>query len=76
MFKFFYNLVEGTGAQLRMCLNRPFPLYLAHDLSHIPNGQTENDLKEIWGSFLVSRHLQCGLTKARTEVYLPNHEAK
>ncbi|PQM39669.1 uncharacterized protein Pyn_01834 [Prunus yedoensis var. nudiflora] len=45
---------------------------MAHDLSVIPDGETENDLKEIWGSFLVSRNLHCGLSKARAEVYLPN----
>ncbi|PQQ12010.1 uncharacterized protein Pyn_23134 [Prunus yedoensis var. nudiflora] len=37
-FKFFYNLAETTGSQFRMCLTRSFPLFLAHDLSVIPDG--------------------------------------
>ncbi|PQP92750.1 uncharacterized protein Pyn_13504 [Prunus yedoensis var. nudiflora] len=56
-FKFFYSLAERTGSQFRLCLIRPFPLFLAHDFSVIPDGETENDLKEIWGSFLVARDL-------------------
>ncbi|KAL6280374.1 hypothetical protein ACE6H2_017255 [Prunus campanulata] len=51
---------------------RPFPLFLSHDLSVVPDVETENDLKEIWGSFLVSRDLHCGMSKAGDEVYLPN----
>ncbi|PQM40286.1 uncharacterized protein Pyn_06103 [Prunus yedoensis var. nudiflora] len=46
-----------------------------HDLSVIPDGETENDLKEIWGSFLVTRDLHCGLSKAGAEVCLPNFVA-
>ncbi|PQP91945.1 uncharacterized protein Pyn_34080 [Prunus yedoensis var. nudiflora] len=64
-YKFFYGLTERTGTQ-----------FLAHDLSVIPDGETENDLKEIWGSFLVSRDLHCGLSKAGAEVYLPNFVAR
>ncbi|XP_021823203.1 uncharacterized protein LOC110764515 [Prunus avium] len=75
-YKFFYGLAERTGAQFCVCLARPFPLFLAHDLSVIPDGETENDLKEIWGSFLVSRDLHCGLSKAGVEVYLPNFVAR
>ncbi|XP_021812765.1 uncharacterized protein LOC110755792 [Prunus avium] len=71
-YKFFYGLAERTGTQFRICLARPFPLFLAHDLSVIPDGETENDLKEIWGSFLVSRDLHCGVSK----VYLPNFVAR
>ncbi|CAL9001121.1 unnamed protein product [Prunus brigantina] len=75
-YKFFYSLVERTGSQFRVCLARPYPLFLAHDLSVIPDGETENDLKEIWGSFLVTRDLHCGLSKAGAEVYLPNFVAR
>ncbi|VVA34731.1 PREDICTED: LOC110752168 [Prunus dulcis] len=75
-FKFFYNLVDLTRAQFRVCLNWPFPLYLAHNLSHIPDGQTENDLNKIWGSFLVSRDLHCGLTKGGAGVYFPKNVAR
>ncbi|CAL8152871.1 unnamed protein product [Prunus armeniaca] len=42
--KFFYGLVERTGSQFRECLARLYPLFLAHDLSVIPDGETENDL--------------------------------
>ncbi|CAL9011938.1 unnamed protein product [Prunus brigantina] len=63
---------ERTGSQFRVCLTRPFPLFLTHDLSIIPDGETENDLREIWGSFLVPRDLHCGLSKAGAEVYLPH----
>ncbi|CAL8163143.1 unnamed protein product [Prunus armeniaca] len=66
-YKFFYGLVERTESQFRVCLARPYPLFLAHDLSVIPDGETENDLKEIWGSFLVARDLHCGLSKAGVE---------
>ncbi|PQQ06969.1 uncharacterized protein Pyn_27936 [Prunus yedoensis var. nudiflora] len=62
--------------QFRVCLTRPFPLFLTHDLSIIPDVETENDLKEIWGSFLVSRDLHCGFSKAGAEVYLPNFVAR
>ncbi|CAL2259370.1 unnamed protein product [Prunus armeniaca] len=48
------------------------PLFLAHDLSVIPDGETENDLREIWGSFLVARDLHYGLSKVGAEVYLPH----
>ncbi|BFG35174.1 hypothetical protein CerSpe_214480 [Prunus speciosa] len=75
-FKFFSDLTEKTGSQFRVCLTRPFPLFLAHDLSIVPDGETENDLKEIWGSFLVARDLHYGLSKAGAEVYLPNHVAR
>ncbi|PQQ00289.1 uncharacterized protein Pyn_32351 [Prunus yedoensis var. nudiflora] len=75
-YKFFYGLTERTSTQFRVCLARPFPLFLAHDLSVIPDGETENDLKEIWGSFLVTRDLHCGLSKAGAEVYLPNFMAR
>ncbi|PQQ07447.1 uncharacterized protein Pyn_38459 [Prunus yedoensis var. nudiflora] len=75
-YRFFYGLTERTSTQFRVCLARPFPLFLAHDLSVIPDGETENDLKEIWGSFLVSRDLHCGLSKAGAEVYLPNFVAR
>ncbi|PQM40058.1 uncharacterized protein Pyn_07210 [Prunus yedoensis var. nudiflora] len=75
-YKFFYGLTERTSKQFRVCLARPFPLFLTHDLSVIPDGETENDLKEIWGSFLVSRDLYCGLSKAGAEVYLPNFVAR
>ncbi|PQP94785.1 uncharacterized protein Pyn_25132 [Prunus yedoensis var. nudiflora] len=74
--KFFYGLTERNGTQFRVCLARPFPLFLTHDLSVIPNCETENDLKEIWGSFLVSCDLHCGLSKAGAEVYLPNFVAR
>ncbi|CAL8994130.1 unnamed protein product, partial [Prunus brigantina] len=66
-YKFFYELTERTGSQFRVCLTRPFPLFLTHDLSIIPDGETENDLREIWGSFLVARDLHCGLSKAGAE---------
>ncbi|PQQ18318.1 hypothetical protein Pyn_08570 [Prunus yedoensis var. nudiflora] len=75
-FKFFYDLAERTGSEFRVCLARPFPLFLVHDLSVIPDGETENDLKEIWGSFLVARDLHCGVSKAGAEVYLPNCVAR
>ncbi|CAL2244734.1 unnamed protein product [Prunus armeniaca] len=68
-YKFFYGLVERTGSQFRVCLARLYPLFLAHDLSVIPDGEMENDLKEIWGSFLVA-------SKAGAEVYLPNFVAR
>ncbi|PQQ01244.1 hypothetical protein Pyn_32242 [Prunus yedoensis var. nudiflora] len=42
------------------------------NLSVVPDGETENDLKEIWGPFLVARELHCDLSKARAEIYLPN----
>ncbi|PQM38288.1 uncharacterized protein Pyn_39217 [Prunus yedoensis var. nudiflora] len=50
-FKFFYELAERTGSQFRVCLAQPFPLFLAHDRSVIPNDETENDLREIWAPF-------------------------
>ncbi|CAL9005859.1 unnamed protein product [Prunus brigantina] len=75
-YKFFYELTERTGAQFRVCLTRPFPLFLTHDLSIIPDGETENDLREIWGSFLVARDLHCGMSKAGAEVYLPYFVAR
>ncbi|XP_021833175.1 uncharacterized protein LOC110772988 [Prunus avium] len=75
-YKFFYGLVERTGTQFRICLTWSFPLFLTHDLFVIPDGETENDLKEIWGSFLVSRDLHCGLSKAGAEIYLPNFMAR
>ncbi|CAL8175379.1 unnamed protein product [Prunus armeniaca] len=75
-YKFFYGLVERSGSQFWVCLARPYPLFLAHDLSVIPDGETENDLKEIWGSFLVACDLHCGLSKAGAEVYLPNFVAQ
>ncbi|CAL9007274.1 unnamed protein product [Prunus brigantina] len=75
-YKFFYGLVERTGSQFRVYLARPYPLFLAHDLSVIPDGETKNDLREIWGSFLVARDLHCGLSKAGAEVYLPNFMAR
>ncbi|CAL2230066.1 unnamed protein product [Prunus armeniaca] len=71
-FKFFYELTERTGSQFWVCLARPYPLFLAHDLSVIPDGKTENELREIWGSFLVARDLHCGLSKVGAEVYLPH----
>ncbi|PQM38290.1 uncharacterized protein Pyn_39219 [Prunus yedoensis var. nudiflora] len=74
-YKFFYGLPERTSTQFRVCLTRPFPLFLTHDLSVILDVETENDMKEIWGSFLVSRDLHCGLSKAGAEVYLPNFMA-
>ncbi|CAL9006131.1 unnamed protein product [Prunus brigantina] len=74
--KFFYELTERTGSQFRVCLARLYPLYLAHDLSVIPDGETENDLKEIWGSFLVGRDLHCCLSRAGAEVYLPHFVAR
>ncbi|CAL9001588.1 unnamed protein product [Prunus brigantina] len=74
-YKFFYGLVERTGSQFRVCLARPYPLFLAHNLSVIPDGETENDLREIWGSFLVAHDLHSGLSKAGAEVYLPNFVA-
>ncbi|CAL8993887.1 unnamed protein product [Prunus brigantina] len=52
-----------------------YPLFLARDLSVIPDGEMENDLREIWGSFLVARDLHCGLSKAGAEVYLPHYVA-
>ncbi|PQM38299.1 hypothetical protein Pyn_09855 [Prunus yedoensis var. nudiflora] len=36
-----------ANAFARACLARPFPLFLAHDLSVIPDVETENDLREI-----------------------------
>ncbi|PQM42768.1 hypothetical protein Pyn_37838 [Prunus yedoensis var. nudiflora] len=75
-FKFFYDLAKRTWSQFRVCLNRPFPLFVAHDLFVVPDGETENDLKEIWGSFLVTRDLHCILSKAGAEVYLPNFVAR
>ncbi|PQQ05219.1 uncharacterized protein Pyn_08971 [Prunus yedoensis var. nudiflora] len=66
-YKFFYGLVERTSTQFCVCLARPFPLFLADDLSIIPDGETENDLREIRGSFLVTRDLHCGLSKAEAE---------
>ncbi|PQP91885.1 uncharacterized protein Pyn_27433 [Prunus yedoensis var. nudiflora] len=75
-FKFFYDLAERTGSKFRVCPTRPFPLFLTHDHSVIPDSETENDLREIWGSFLVSRDLHCGLSKAGAEVYLPNCVAR
>ncbi|CAL8089354.1 unnamed protein product [Prunus armeniaca] len=75
-YKFFYGLAERTASQFRVCLARPCPLFLAHDLSVIPDGETENDLKEIWGSFLVARNLHYGLSKAGAAVYLPNFVAQ
>ncbi|PQM36729.1 uncharacterized protein Pyn_17268 [Prunus yedoensis var. nudiflora] len=75
-FKSLYELTERTGSQFRVCLTWLFPLFLAHDLSVIPDGETENDLREIWGSFLVSRDLHCGLSKAGAEVYLLNCVAR
>ncbi|CAL2239695.1 unnamed protein product [Prunus armeniaca] len=57
-YKFFYGLVERTESQFRVCLARPYPLFLGHDLSVIPDGETENDMREIWGSFLVARDLR------------------
>ncbi|CAL8089044.1 unnamed protein product [Prunus armeniaca] len=75
-YKFFYELTERTGSQFRVSLARPYPLYLAHDLSIIPDGETENDLREIWGSFLVKCDLHCGLSKAGAEVYLPHFVAR
>ncbi|KAL6269642.1 hypothetical protein ACE6H2_026553 [Prunus campanulata] len=42
-FKFFYELAERTGSQFRVCLARPFPLFLGHNLSVFPDGETEND---------------------------------
>ncbi|CAL2271445.1 unnamed protein product [Prunus armeniaca] len=74
--KFFYKMTERTGSQFRVCLARPYPLYLAHYLSIIPDGETENDLREIWGSFLVARDLHCSLSKAGAEVYLPHFVAR
>ncbi|CAL9019125.1 unnamed protein product, partial [Prunus brigantina] len=75
-YKFFYELTERAGSQFRVCLARPYPLFLTHDLSIIPDGETENDLREIWGSFLVVRDLHCGLSKAGAEVYLPHCVAR
>ncbi|CAL9019161.1 unnamed protein product, partial [Prunus brigantina] len=75
-YKFFYELTERTGSQFLVCLARPYPLFLTHDLSIIPDGETENDLREIWGSFLVARDLHCGLSKAGAEVYLPHFVAR
>ncbi|CAL8089399.1 unnamed protein product [Prunus armeniaca] len=75
-FKFFYELTERTGSQFWVCLARPYPLFLAHDFSVIPDSETENDLREIWGSFLVVRDLQCDLSKAGAEVYLPHCVAR
>ncbi|CAL9001599.1 unnamed protein product [Prunus brigantina] len=75
-YKFFYELTERTGSQFRVCLTRPFPLFLTHDLSIIPDGETENDLREIWGSFLVACDLHCGMSKAGAEVYLPHFVAR
>ncbi|PQP95539.1 uncharacterized protein Pyn_25010 [Prunus yedoensis var. nudiflora] len=75
-FKFFYDSAERTRSQFRVCLTRPFPLFLTHNLSVVLDGETENDLKEIWGSFLVARDLHCGLSKAGAEVYLPNFVAR
>ncbi|CAL2266112.1 unnamed protein product [Prunus armeniaca] len=75
-YKFFYGLVKRTESQFRVCLARPYPLFLAHDLSVILDGETENDLKEIWGSFLVARDLHCSLSKAGAEVYLLNFVAR
>ncbi|PQP93729.1 uncharacterized protein Pyn_37275 [Prunus yedoensis var. nudiflora] len=75
-YKFFYGLAKRTSTQFRVCLARPYPLFLAHNLSVIPDGETENDLREIWGSFLVTRDLHCGLTKSGAEVYLPNFMAR
>ncbi|CAL9011448.1 unnamed protein product [Prunus brigantina] len=67
---------ERTGSQFRVCLARSYPLFLTHDLSIILDGETENDLREIWGSFLVARDLHCGLSKAGAEVYLPHFVAR
>ncbi|CAL9029756.1 unnamed protein product, partial [Prunus brigantina] len=39
-YKFFYELTERTGSQFRVCLARPYPLFLTHDLSIIPDGET------------------------------------
>ncbi|CAL9005385.1 unnamed protein product, partial [Prunus brigantina] len=75
-YKFFYELTERTRSQFRVCLARPYPLFLTHDLSIIPDGETENDLREIWGSFLVARDLHCGLSKPGDEVYLPHCVAR
>ncbi|CAL8991915.1 unnamed protein product, partial [Prunus brigantina] len=75
-YKFFYELTERDGSQFRVCLARPFPLFLKHNLSIIPDGEMENDLREIWGSFLVARDLHCGLSKAGAEVYLPHFVAR
>ncbi|CAL9025562.1 unnamed protein product [Prunus brigantina] len=75
-FKFFYELTERTGSQFQVRLARSYPLFLAHDLSVIPDGETENDLSEIWGSILVARNLHCGLSKAEAEVYLPHCVAR
>ncbi|CAL2277908.1 unnamed protein product [Prunus armeniaca] len=65
-FNFFYELTERTGSQFRVCLARPYPLFLAHNLSVIPDGETENDMREIWGSFRVTRDLHCGLCRGRS----------
>ncbi|CAL8991869.1 unnamed protein product, partial [Prunus brigantina] len=46
-YKFFYELTERTGSQFRVCLARPYPLFLTHDLSIIPDRETQNDLREI-----------------------------
>ncbi|CAL8992842.1 unnamed protein product [Prunus brigantina] len=75
-YKFFYELTERTESQFRVCLARPCPLYLANNLSVIPDGETENDLREIWGSFLVVHDVQCDLSKAGVEVYLPHFVAR
>ncbi|CAL8162668.1 unnamed protein product [Prunus armeniaca] len=72
----FYKLTERAGSQFRVCLARSYPLYLAHDLSIIPDGETENDLREIWGFFLVARDIHCGLSKAGAEVYLSHFVAR
>ncbi|KAH0973969.1 hypothetical protein GBA52_015868 [Prunus armeniaca] len=67
---------RGLGRSSRVCLARPYPLFLAHNLSVIPDSEMENDLKEIWGSFLVARDLHCGMSKAGAEVYIPNLVAR
>ncbi|CAL8168171.1 unnamed protein product [Prunus armeniaca] len=46
-YKFFYELTERAGSQFRVCFARPYPLYPTHDLSVVPDGETENDLREI-----------------------------
>ncbi|CAL2259931.1 unnamed protein product [Prunus armeniaca] len=75
-YKFFYELTKRAGSQFRVCLARPYPLYLTHDLSVVPDGETENELREIWGSFLVARDLHCGVSKAEAEVYLSHLVAR
>ncbi|PQP98279.1 uncharacterized protein Pyn_26110 [Prunus yedoensis var. nudiflora] len=75
-FQFWLQAYFPELRAFRVCLTRPFPLFLIHDLSVIPDVETKNDLKENWGSFLVSRDLHCGLSKAGAEVYLPNFVAR